>query len=144
MAVATAAATLGLVQIMGAAPAQAQAFVPVSSGSFFGCDPFFGCNTGFAPGFTSFSPRFTSFSPFGFSPFGFFGPGAFAEGGFGGDVRGGNGGRGGNGFMPICNQNTNGVPDADPVVYCPAGGAGGDAGDGGVSFGGDGGLAFDF
>jgi hypothetical protein len=75
-----------------------------------------------------------------FDTFGF----ANANGGNAGSARGGDGGRGGTGTLPICNQNTNDDWDwwEAPVVDCAAGGIGGDAGDAGISEGGDAGLAF--
>ena len=51
----------------------------------------------------------------------------------------------GDGFAPQCNQNTNDTywsDDAPPTVACGAGGSGGDAGNGGISDAGHGGLAF--
>jgi hypothetical protein len=51
---------------------------------------------------------------------------AFAQGGNGGDVRGGDGGRGGDGFAPQCDQNsTDTFSDIGPSVSCGAGGSGG-------------------
>jgi hypothetical protein len=75
---------------------------------------------------------------------------ANASGGDGGSARGGDGGGGGSGTLPNCNANTNDAwetdgwaDDADePALACPAGARGGDAGDGGVSEGGNGGIAF--
>lgn len=69
---------------------------------------------------------------------------ANANGGDAGSVRGGDGGRGGTGVAPICNQNTNDDWDwwEAPVVDCGAGGVGGDGGDAGVAEAGDAGLAF--
>ena len=80
-----------------------------------------------------------------------------AEGGDAGSARGGDGGRGGSGLIPVCNQNTTGAELVDwydedgnylrttgePEVACGAGGRGGEAGDGGRSTAGDGGVAFD-
>ena len=62
--------------------------------------------------------------------------GAFAEPGNGGDARGGTGGQGGDGTLPICNQNSTDV-DGQPTLDCGAGGAGGNGGNGGVSEGAD-------
>jgi hypothetical protein len=64
---------------------------------------------------------------------------ANASGGNGGSARGGDGGRGGTGTAPMCTQNAS--SDA-ASMDCGAGGLGGAAGDGGVSEGGAGGVAF--
>jgi hypothetical protein len=78
-----------------------------------------------------------------------------ASGGDAGSARGGDGGRGGDGTLPICNQNSNDViwyeywdengnwVSEEPSVNCAAGGRGGEAGDAGISEAGDGGIAFD-
>jgi hypothetical protein len=70
---------------------------------------------------------------------------ADASGGNAGSARGGDGGRGGSGTGATCNQSTNDTiwDFADePSVDCAEGGTGGEAGDGGISEGGDGGFAF--
>jgi hypothetical protein len=70
---------------------------------------------------------------------------ADASGGNAGSARGGDGGRGGSGTGATCSQSTNDViwDFADqPSVDCGEGGTGGAAGDGGISEGGAGGLAF--
>jgi hypothetical protein len=64
---------------------------------------------------------------------------ADASGGNGGSARGGDGGRGGTGTAPMCTQNAS---DPGASMDCGAGGQGGPAGDGGVSEGGEGGVAF--
>ena len=84
-----------------------------------------------------------------------FATGGFADasGGAGGSARGGDGGAGGAGFAPLCNQNTSDAMedafdtdawagDHEPRLVCPAGAQGGDAGKGGESEGGKGGIAF--
>ena len=69
-----------------------------------------------------------------------------ASGGDAGSARGGDGGRGGDGTLPVCNQNSNDVVwyeywdengnwvSEAPEVDCGAGGRGGEAGDGGIAF----------
>jgi hypothetical protein len=70
---------------------------------------------------------------------------ADASGGNAGSARGGDGGRGGSGTGATCNESSNDViwDFADePSVDCGEGGTGGEAGDGGISEGGSGGLVF--